>query len=78
MSAEGTGTCMAYSNIHIANVLWEGGSGHLGAAGWFDEGKQVILSTLPAPYAATAYTSNCQSCGLNAVGQCRLKEMMMW
>lgn len=28
MSAERTGTCMTYSDMHIANVLWGCGGGH--------------------------------------------------
>lgn len=41
--------------------------------GWFDEGKQVILSTLPIPCAVTAI-DNPQTCDLSAVGLCILKE----
>lgn len=70
----GTGTRVTYSAMHIANVLWGCGGGRSGTAGWFDEGKQVILNTLPAPCAAPAPTTSCRSCGLSAVGHCRLKR----
>lgn len=54
---------MTYLDMHIADVLrgWEEWGGWcvcvqiaLATDGWFDEEKQVILSTLPIPCAVTA------------------------